>query len=519
MKAITAALNKLYVDRRLFSLYAPVLIAVIYIGLAVVSVQYDDITYDESAHLRYGVQILKGNTSRETDPQRFRSTMPISAFNALPRAVEQLIHRGTKKTDWGAADVKNGRYITIFATLVLLLYCFLFSASLTSPPVATIVMALVAFDPNVLAHARLVTTDVYATIGFIATLYHCWKWLEKKENNHFYYWCIVIAIAQCCKANNILLYPICFLIILVTALQNSGFFSLRRFLPKLIIFVAVQLLIINACFLFSGPWGCSLSQLPLSSNFFKSYQTGWLSKIPIPFSKTYITSFDLIQYERETFDGTAWNYLLGALRYKKGFWNYYLVCYVLKTPLLSILLTASGITYLFITKKIVGMLFGWWPGVVVFIFLSMSSIQNGYRYLLPVNCLFLVFSSFFLTYMAKKTVLLPLLLLLGSLATAIAGFPNYLVYTNVLVRDKKMAYRFLADSNFNWGQRKSYLDAYMRTHPGYIFEPDGPVTGMIVVDVNNLTGITEPEKFKWLREKYTPVATVQGCYLVYNITR
>lgn len=519
-KVLTVMLNNLRDGKKLFSFYIPVLIAAVYLVLAIASVQYDDITFDESAHLLYGIQIIKGNPDRSVNEERFRSTMPVSALNALPRAVEQLLHPGTKKNDWGKDDVKNGRYITILLTLVLLFYCFRFSASLTSDKVGCVIMSFIAFDPNVLAHSRLVTTDIYAAIGFIATIYHLGKWLSAKEPRQFYYWCIAIAVAQCCKPNNVLLYPISLIPVIFYAYKNKVVFIPKNIVFKILVFAVIQVVIINAFFLFSGPWGCSLAQLHVRSGFFTSLQASWVAKIPLPFSKAYIETFDLVQYERETFDGTALNYLAGELRYKKGFWNYYLICYGLKTPLISILLTVTGIIYSLVFSKIrmVSLIFCCWPCLFVFIFLSNSSIQNGYRYLIPVTCLSLIFTSWLLEAVVKKIPEITLLCFsFIPLLTAIMAFPNYLAYSNMLVAEKKLAYRFLADSSFNWGQRNSALQNFLSVHPDYIFEPSVPVTGMIVVDLNNLAGIKTPEKFKWLRENYVPVATIDDCYLIYNV--
>jgi len=35
--------------------------------------------------------------------------------------------------------------------------------------------------------------------------------------------------------------------------------------------------------------------------------------------------------------------------------------------------------------------------------------------------------------------------------------------------------------------------------------------------LNNLVGLRDPGKFKWLRDNYTPVASIDGCYLVYAV--
>jgi Dolichyl-phosphate-mannose-protein mannosyltransferase len=507
-------------NRNYFSVYIPCIIAAIYLVLAITSVQYDDITFDESPHLRYGIQIIKGRTDRTiAGEERFGSTMPVSALNAVPRGIEQVMHPGIKKSDWGTADIKNGRYITILITLILLLYCFRFAASLTDDIAGCIVMFLIACDPNILAHSRLVTTDIYGTITFVATMYHLWKWLARKEGRHFYYWCIAIAIAQCCKPNNILLYPICLLPAIIYYIQKQP--SLQSVVPKLFVFVCVQIIIINAFFLFSGPWGVALGDLPFKSIFFKNLQTRWVSKIPLPFPRAYIDTFDLVQYERETFKGTALNYLMGELRYKKGFWNYYLVCYALKTPLLSIAASLLGIGACFVKKSgKAGFIFCYWPCLLLLVFLSISSIQNGYRYLLPVNCLLLIFSGyFFLEALKIFPALSALCFSFLAVLTAINAFPNYLSYTNLLAGDKRMVYRFFADSNINWGQRQVFLQQFLLEHPGYVFEPPVPITGMIVVDVNKIAGIQEPAKFKWLRENYTPVATIESCYLVYDIKK
>lgn len=510
--------DKLLTGKRLFSHFIPALIALVFLGLAVTSVQYDDITFDEPAHLFYGIEIMKGKPARETN-ERFRSTMPVSALNAIPRAAEQLLDKGIKKKDGGNSDVKTGRYVTILSALLLLLYCFRFSVALSSHRTACIVLAFVAFDPNILAHARLVTTDLYNAIGFIAVMYHLWAWLVEKKKDHFYYWCIAIAVAQCCKANNIVLYPVCITIALFYTAGKVKYAALPRMVLKTGAFILLQILIINAAFLFSAPWGLSLAAMNFKSDLFISIQHYPFAKIPLPFPKAFVDTFDLVQYERETFSGTLQNYLMGELRYKTGFWNYYIICYVLKTPVATILLTFAGIIYAMIIRgfRKPVLLYCVWPCLFIFIFLSRSSIQNGYRYLLPVTCMAIIFSSYFLEFITKKKLkkYVPVILSI-PLITAIIGFPNYIAYTNMPAGDKKLVYRFFADSNLNWGQRQTYLDKFMAAHPDYIFEPANPVKAMIVVDINNLVGLREPGKFKWLRNNYLPMETIESCYLIYD---
>jgi hypothetical protein len=81
-----------------------------------------------------------------------------------------------------------------------------------------------------------------------------------------------------------------------------------------------------------------------------------------------------------------------------------------------------------------------------------------------------------------------------------------------------MAYRVLADSNLDWGQAGWYLERYLQAHPEAKLNPTGPVTGTVVVEVNDLVGITKDADFyRWLREGYRPVGTIAYAYLIFNL--
>lgn len=497
----------------------PIFIGLVYLVLAVSSTKYDDVTYDEGPHYLYGVKVLQRSPFREEATGRLRSTMPVTALNTIPRVVEQTFHPGLKKIDNGITDIKNGRYITILVSLLLLLYCYQYALLISSSKTACIVLLLVALDPNILAHARLVTTDMYATISFVAVIYHLVKWLIYGQHQHFFYFSIAIAIAQCCKVNCILLYPAVSVPILWVIMEKRHKISLKNILMALLFFSGVQVLIINTAFLFAGHW-YSLDELPLKSNFFINLQRHWFSSVILPFPDAYCTAFDLVQFEREHFDGTPLNYLNGTLRFKSGFWNYYFYCYGLKTPLLTLLITISGFIFCAIKRPFRSnwLLICVWPCLFLLFILSTSSIQNGYRYLLPVFCMLVIYAAPFLQWMLTKTavIVFPAVVVV-ALASCVTVFPNYLVFTNRLIWHKENAYRYFADSNLNWGQRVSYLRTFLKLHPSYKYEPDNVQHGYIVVDINHLTGITEPAKFEWLRLGYTPIATIEGCYLIYQI--
>jgi hypothetical protein len=493
----------------------PFFIAALFFLLAVISVQYDDITVDEPDHLQYGARILRLKSDRYVEGRDFNSTMPITALNALPRAVEQVFNPGLQRSDWGETDIKNGRYITILVSLVLLCYIFLFAKAIAGFSAGCWAMFLAALDPNLLAHGRLVTTDIYSALSFVMTFYHLYEWLINKKGNHFYWWCFAIAFAQCCKVNNILLYPIC--IAAIIAWRHA---SLKKAdWKRLFIFIGFQLLVINLAFLFYRT-GLPLADYHFKSSFFQQLQQGFLSQIPLPLPKSYIDTFDLVQYERESFDGVSMNYLLGELRYKRGFISYFIVCWALKTPLLTQLLLIGAVAY-FLSRaegRKRFLFFFLIPAIIILIFLSTSSVQTGYRYLLGLVGLTYVFAGVAIPALIAKHTAIARPLLIGiSLLVVIFAFPNFIAYTNEFITDKKNAWRYIADSNLDWGQRQAQIKSYLQANPDIIFEPEKPVKGKILVRINKLVGTKDQAMYAWLRKDHEPVAVIESCYLLYQI--
>jgi hypothetical protein len=493
----------------------PFFIAALFLLLAITSVQYDDITFDEPDHLQYGARILRLKSDRYVEGRDFNTTMPVTALNALPRAVEQVLNPGLQKSDWGESDIRNGRYLSILITLILLAYIFFFAKAIAGYSAACWAMFLAALDPNLLAHGRLVTTDIYGALAFVMTFYHLYEWLVNKKEKHFYAWCFAIAFAQCCKVNNILLYPLCLAAILAwrhAALKRSDW-------KRVVVFVVMQVLVINLFFLFYRT-GLPLSGYQFKSSFFQQLQQSFLADIWLPLPKPYIDTFDLVQYERESFDGIPMNYLLGELRYKRGFISYYLVCLALKTPLLTLLLLLGAASF-FLSRRAGRRTFIFFfllPAAVTMIFISSSSVQSGYRYLLPLLALTFVFIGAVIPVLIDKYAALakPLLTCLPLLVILFA-FPNFIAYTNEFITDKKNAWRYIADSNLNWGQRQKHIEKYLEANPDIIFEPEQPLKGKILISINNLVGTRGPEKYKWLRSHYEPEAVVESCYLLYHV--
>jgi hypothetical protein len=103
------------------------------------------------------------------------------------------------------------------------------------------------------------------------------------------------------------------------------------------------------------------------------------------------------------------------------------------------------------------------------------------------------------------------------IVSVLSYFPHYISYFNESVPDRKMAYKYLADSNLDWGQNRGALKRYLEQNPEIIWSPDGIVAGRIMVDPNYLVGIGLPGKYRWLRENFEPADHLFYSYLIFDV--
>jgi hypothetical protein len=123
-------------------------------------------------------------------------------------------------------------------------------------------------------------------------------------------------------------------------------------------------------------------------------------------------------------------------------------------------------------------------------------------------------------------------------ADAMRAAPDYLTYINVLVRPQN-SWRYLTDSNLDWGQGLISVFEYQMKHPpkepfylayfGSVnpalygvaatpLPPNQPVKGTVIVGASALSGqvLPDPNSYRWLLQ-YKPVGMLDRSMLVYEI--
>ncbi len=507
------------------------LMLLFFLIIGALSVRNQSVTYDEPYHYQYGHNVLTGNSTRFDD-----SKMPFSALNALPAIVSKALPSGALKDKLSA--LYPARLMTLLFSILAGWIVFHWSSKLYGPVPGLISLTLYILDPNIIAHSQLVTTDIYISGMVLFCAYWLWKYASTHKTSDGVIFALMLGLAQLAKYTAVSLYALLPIALLVNeqaqlrVALSQGLGSIwretRRYLLYAIIVVAISILVINLGFLFNRSF-TNLRDYDLKSSLFQAIQAK--INIPIPTPYPYLEGFDWISAKESTNLGFIYIYLFGNTRFGQGFPGYYLVASLLKVPLTTqiIIITALVVYFSDRQRRKSFLKNEWFLLWLVFFYTIYFNFfyksQIGIRYYLVVFPLLYVFAGNLFTNWSKFTrtqAITCLALGIFLLGSVFSKYPNYLPYFNELIGNQKTAYKYLADSNLEWGQDTHLLEQFRKDHPRAKKAPETP--GLITenatyyVSINRLVGaINGPENYRWLRENFEPVDLLGNSFLIYKI--
>jgi 4-amino-4-deoxy-L-arabinose transferase-like glycosyltransferase len=481
-------------------------------------------TYDEPAHLKFGLAYLDQGGPREADAQR----MPVTQLNA---AALKLCGGTIEDCETDQRYLLCARLPTMVASLLLGLGLFCWSANCYGRWGGLLTLTLYCLCPTVIAHGRLVTNDLYTALAMAAAVWSFRRLCLGPSVPLLLLSGACLGLAQACKFSAVVLLP-AFAVILLFSRDSALLVTwLGEKLSRwglMLLYPAMAFLVLGAVYRFDGMF------LGLDGFEFHSYAFAWLKArgpwLRLPLPMVYLEGLDLSRYistHPEVIRGH--NYLFGRLS-DDGWWYYFLVVGLLKTPLGTLGLLALRI---FRPLKSAVAAASWTcsaftlvPALALLVFFSLfSSVQLGIRYLLPALPLIFVWAGGLLDQKSGKTAqpgrplkLAVAVMLAATAVSSLAAFPDYISYTGELAGPRISAWRLMADSNLEWGQDHWYLQQYLQQHPEAQLNPKEPASGHLVVRVNLLTGVFQEERYRWLRNNFSPVDMIRGSYLVYRIS-
>lgn len=380
--------------------------------------------------------------------------------------------------------VKKARIFPIILTLLTVVLIYLWSRELLGNWWALLPPFLFGLSPTVLAHGHYVTTDIGATLGVVFASFGFLKFLAKPAFRNTLLAGVGLGVALLAKFSNNLLLP--YLILL--AIVYFVFVSRRNFskyLKGIIgIFLIALLLIYLVYFVFTLNYPAS-KQLADAAQTLSNFAPRSLVDLDLALIKNPILRplgqylFGLLMILQRAAGGNT-AYFLGELS-AQGWWYYFPVVFALKEPLpsLILILLALGLGIGKILKTLksrlskvkihlsnyLGTRFPEFSMLLFVIIYWASSIQSslniGVRHLLPTLPFIYVLSTGALKSWAsvrkKFAKIIIVIFALWFLAETLIVSPHFLSYFNELGGGTKNGYRWVTDSNYDWGQDLKYL--------------------------------------------------------------
>ena len=326
---------------------------------------------------------------------------------------------------------KNARLPVLLIGAILVLAIFAWGKRLFGPVPALTASALAAGSPNLLAHAKLATTDLGCAAFMFFAVFSFWR---SVNTSRWYTWTVcglITGLALLTKYTALLLGPIYLVLGLVCLWQKR--------LPILNLFKA-GLIVTTAAILTIGA-GYNLSFNPFL------YWHG-LQQIYTNANTTY-------QF-----------YLLGQVS-EQPWWYYYLITLAIKTPFstLALIGLASAVSIRRSANR-EAVLFLLVPTSIILIVTCFDPTNLGYRRILPALPFLLLFCAHALSDdPSRLRTGIVLGLTVFSLFEAVRIYPHHLAYFSPLSGGPKRGPHLLDDSNIDWGQDLPGLARWQRQHP------------------------------------------------------
>lgn len=482
--------------------------------------------------------------------------------------------------------------VSLGVTLGLLV--FMWTKELYGQWPGLVALLLYTFNPNLIAHSLLTTSDMGFALSFFLALYTFYRVITRPSWLRLLGAGLAFGLAMAAKFSAIILLPIYFVIVillLIFAPMRLKFpFTLgvvERYLHKerlrKVVYsgvtLAVLLLLVYAM-LFANygfqaeplvrdadeqaKLGALLQKTPLGKSETAVQIVSELARnTPIP-ARDFFTAFSVMmgftpQVGTAAQSVSREKFLMGKTS-PNGFWYFPFVAFWFKTPIPLIVLLALALCFirkhdwfemLFVLVPIAMMLLG-----------TLKKPDFAYRYvILPLLPFFMVLIGKLVSteFMQRRFMQIALAaLLVWNVGSALAIYPHPLAYFNELAGGPRNGYKYMLESNLDWGQDLPALKRYMdeqhiekikfsyagTANPayygiryerllgvdGYTFDPDfdqsqlpscGPTYGVVAISatcLQNIRGFYPNASYDWLKS-FQPDTLLGYSIFIYKIDR
>ncbi|MEK7566984.1 MAG: glycosyltransferase family 39 protein [Patescibacteria group bacterium] len=388
--------------------------------------------------------------------------------------------------------------------------------------VGLLTLLFYSFSPTFIAHSRYVTTDLAAAFGFFIAIAAFVRYLASPDAKRLFLAGLSLGIAFLLKFSLVLLIPFFTLVLLfwgylvqMDALREleGNWARIRRLFAvwgvlilKLCAIFAIAGFIVGAVYQYHV-WNYPIErQISDSALLLSSFGlrpavdfTLWMASNPVLRGLAEYLLGLLMVVQRATGGNTT--YFLGEIS-NRGWWYYFPVAYLLKEPLAFLILAVLAIVVAVKSarqahEKSVAVALEWMRDnfflttgmifIAVYWLQSMRSPLNiGVRHVLPTYpFIYLLVARELMRWLKSYSLLDPqsigewiylfyercikslpryflmIILISWMVLSVVVAFPHYLSYYNELAGGSRRGYKYIVDSNYDWGQDLKRLSDFI----------------------------------------------------------
>src|SRR5690349_16576157 len=447
------------------------------------SVRRLSITYDEADHLHAGYRYLQcgdfGWNPEHPPLAKIVAALPLRFMAINDPIVGACGMPNSKYIDFEAGHqfvfanpesmLFAGRAAMSVFALGLLILVWVAARKMFGLGVAIIASALLAFEPNVLGHGALVTTDVPAAAGIFLAVFAFWLYLQKRNKTRVVLLGVATGVALALKHSALFLAPT----LLVLAVADPLLQRERRGRGRLIVrnIGALAIAGTSALAVLWTAYGWRYAARPAGptwNNMLLLETEGAVAHKFIPAIKearllpeAYLSGLQDVLVSSEV--GRPL-FLMGKI-YRGGKWFGFPAAILIKSSLIVLGLSVLAcLAVSFWRRQRRELLFLILPPAIYLGISLNSGLGNGIRHVLAVVPFCLIFAAAGAWWLAQKRrawqAALVIVITLHA-ASSLRAFPNYISYANELWGGPQNTHAYLANANADWGQALKMLKAYV----------------------------------------------------------
>jgi hypothetical protein len=448
------------------------------------SVRQESQTWDEGDHIFAGYMSIKtgdhGLNPEHPPLVKYVAALPLLKMQLK---VPELKGRDFKieafmsgkdflyKNDADSLLLRARLAASIFTFLTAILI-FLAAREMFNSIAACIALALFVFEPNVLAHGAVVTTDMAISCFMFATIYAFYRYLKSPTGWRLAVVGLAAGLALAAKHTGILVFPMLVVVAIADWMVRRKTQSEQpiSFSKSVISLLAIGVLAVGVLWVVYGfryqarPEGLQLN--PVSAEYFSRLKpmdrflvttTAKMHLLP----ESYLYGLADIRMLADYMP----TYIFGKV-YAHGVWYYFPVAFVIKSTLafMIFLLLACFAVWCGTLRKAREVLFLTLPPLVHFAVAMTAGLNIGARHILPLWVFFSVLAggaaAALIARRAAWKYAIATLVLFHAFSS-LRSFPVYLAYSNELWGGASKTHLYLSDSNTDWAQQLKYVKRYL----------------------------------------------------------